>query len=64
MFIPFGTLFPMFGKFFSHILVALPVAAACSICIEALQLKYQLGFCQIDDVAANPVGFLIGYLIF
>ncbi len=64
MFIPFGVLFPMFNKVFAHILVTFPVAVACSICIEALQLKYQLGFCQLDDVVANSVGFLIGYLIF
>ncbi len=64
MFIPFGVLFPMFGKVVAHILISLPVAMACSICIEALQLKYQLGFCQLDDVAANSVGFLIGFLVF
>lgn len=64
MFIPFGVLFPMFGKVFAHILISLPTAVACSICIEAVQLKYQLGFCQLDDVVANTVGFLIGFLIF
>lgn len=64
MFIPFGVLLPMFGKTMSHILIALPLALACSVSIEALQLKYQLGFCQLDDVVANSVGFLIGFLIF
>ncbi|MBD5518480.1 MAG: VanZ family protein [Lachnospiraceae bacterium] len=64
MFIPFGVLLPMFGKTMSHILIVLPIALACSVCIEALQLKYQLGFCQLDDVMANSVGFLIGFLIF
>lgn len=64
MFIPFGVLLPMFGKTMSHVLIALPIALACSVSIEALQLKYQLGFCQLDDVGANSVGFLIGFLIF
>ena len=64
MFIPFGVLLPMFGKAMSHILIALPIALASSVCIEALQLKYQLGFCQLDDVVANSVGFLMGYLVF
>lgn len=64
MFIPFGVLFPMFGKAATHILISLPVAMACSICIEFIQLKYQLGFCQLDDVAANSVGFLMGFFIF
>ena len=64
MFIPFGVLLPMFGKTMNHILIVLPIALACSVCIEALQLKYQLGFCQLDDVVANSVGFLIGFFIF
>lgn len=64
MFIPFGVLLPMFGKTMSHILIALPLALACSVSIETLQLKYQLGFCQLDDVVANSAGFLIGFLIF
>lgn len=64
MFIPFGVLLPMFGKTMSHILIVLPFALACSVSIEALQLKYQLGFCQLDDVVANSAGFLIGFLIF
>lgn len=64
MFIPFGVLLPMFCKTMSHILIVLPLAVICSISIEALQLKYQLGFCQLDDVVANSAGFLIGFLIF
>lgn len=64
MFIPFGVLFPMLGKAATHILISLSVAVACSICIEIMQLKYQLGFCQLDDVVANSAGFLIGFFIF
>lgn len=64
MFIPFGVLAPMLGKAMGHILVLLPAALACSIGVEAMQLKYQLGFCQLDDVAANSAGCLIGFLIF
>lgn len=64
MFIPFGVFFPMLGKAATHILISLPVAVACSICIESIQLKYQLGFCQLDDVAANSAGFLMGFFIF
>lgn len=64
MFIPFGILFPMFGRAAAHILISLAVAVSCSICIESIQLKYQLGFCQLDDVAANTVGFLAGFLVF
>ncbi|MBD5449357.1 MAG: VanZ family protein [Lachnospiraceae bacterium] len=64
MFIPFGVLLPMMSKWTKHILIALPTAIVCSIAIEAMQLKYQLGYCQLDDVIANSVGFLVGFLIY
>ena len=64
MFIPFGLLLPMLSKWLKHIVLAFPVAVICSIGIEAVQLKYQLGFCQLDDVVANSIGFLIGFLVF
>lgn len=62
MFIPLGILLPMFGKWAGHILVSWPAAIICSIGIEIIQLKYHLGFCQLDDVIANSVGFLVGFL--
>lgn len=64
MFIPFGILLPMIGKPMRHILIAAPVAAACSIGIEAVQLKYHLGACQLDDVLLNTFGFLMGFLVY
>lgn len=64
MFIPFGILLPMLGKPMRHILIAAPVAVACSIGIEAAQLKYHLGACQLDDVLLNSFGFLIGFLVY
>lgn len=64
MFIPFGILLPMAGKPTRHILVSFPVAAACSIGIEAVQLKYHLGACQLDDVLLNSLGFLAGFLVY
>ncbi len=47
-----------------HILIATPVATACSIGIEAVQLKYHLGACQLDDVLLNSFGFLMGFLVY
>ncbi len=64
MFIPLGILLPMIGKPMRHILIAAPVAAACSIGIEAVQLKYHLGACQLDDVLLNTFGFLMGFLVY
>lgn len=64
MFIPFGVLLPMSGKPMRHILIAAPIATACSIGIEAVQLKYRLGACQLDDVLLNSFGFLMGFLVY
>lgn len=47
-----------------HIIIAAPVATICSIGIEAVQLKYHLGACQLDDVLLNSFGFLIGFLVY
>ena len=64
MFIPLGILLPMFGKWTGHILLSLPIAIICSTGIEMIQLKFRLGFCQLDDIIANSVGFLIGFLAY
>lgn len=64
MFIPYGVLLPMACKWTKHILISLPIAISSSIGIEAIQLKYQLGYCQLDDVVVNTIGFLIGFLIY
>lgn len=64
MFVPMGIFLPMLCKWTKHLLVALPIGILASIAIESVQLKYQLGFCQLDDVVANSSGFLIGFLIF
>lgn len=64
MFFPLGVLLPMAGKPMRHILIAAPIATACSIGIEAVQLKYHLGACQLDDVLLNSLGFLIGFLVY
>ena len=64
MFIPYGILLPMTCKWTKHILISLPIAMLSSVGIEYIQLKYQLGFCQLDDVIVNSIGFLIGFLIY
>ncbi|GEM_PF-4925810 len=64
MFFPLGILLPMAGKPMRHILIAAPTATLCSIGIEAVQLKYHLGACQLDDVLLNSFGFLLGFLVY
>lgn len=64
MFIPLGILMPFLCKWTKHILISLPIATLSSIAIEAIQLKYQIGSCQLDDVVVNTLGFLIGFLVY
>lgn len=64
LFFPLGIFLPMLARWTKHIVLSLPVAILSSVGIEAVQLKYQLGFCQLDDVVANSIGFLVGYLLF
>lgn len=62
MYIPFGMLFPLLGKY--PRLLCIPVAACSSIVLEGMQYISQRGFCQLDDVITNIIGTCIGYLIF
>lgn len=65
LFIPMGMLFPGICRWMSgHIVPALLTAFLTSAAIEAIQLHWQLGFCQLDDVFANMTGFLAGYILF
>ena len=64
MFVPMGVLLPMLFKWSKYLLTSLPVAIVLSSLIELIQLKRKIGYCQLDDVVANIIGFLIGYLGF
>ena len=57
LFIPFGALA---GKRWGW--KAIPLATFLSLCIEAVQLTFHLGFFEIDDVIHNTAGATIGYL--
>lgn len=60
LFMPFGFLFPE-HKSWKHIAVT---AAGFSAFIELSQYAFILGECELDDVFANTIGALIGYLLF
>lgn len=45
MFIPLGVFLPMLSKWMRHIMIYFSLAIVCSISIEVIQLKYQLGYC-------------------
>ncbi len=61
LFVPFGILFPMLGRVPKRICI--PVAILVSSFIEGMQYLTQRGFCQLDDVVANSLGAIIGYMI-
>lgn len=59
-FIPFGLLFPLKDRWWRNAISAVLL----SMTIEALQLTYTLGWCEIDDVICNSIGSLIGFWIY
>ena len=63
MFVPFGFLLPMLANPLRNVLVAFPIGMFTSVAIEGIQLWFQLGYCQLDDVFANMLGFLAGFIV-
>lgn len=62
LFIPFGILFPMLGKYPRYWCLA---AALCfSVGIEGMQYVSKRGYCQLDDVVTNVAGACVGYIVF
>ena len=64
MFIPFGILVPFIWEGMRRFYRCIPVAFACTVSIETMQLLTQRGYCQLDDVVMNTLGAIIGYFIF
>lgn len=60
LFVPFGILFPLLGRVPKRICI--PAAILFSSLIEGMQYLTQRGFCQLDDVGANSLGAIIGYV--
>ena len=61
MFIPFGILVPLFGRWAKKFYVCIPLAMLLSIGIEASQYGTQRGFCQLEDLVMNTIGAVLGY---
>ena len=64
LFMPFGFLFPLVfrkkEKFGSVVLAAFLLSCL----LEAFQLIFHTGFCDIDDVLLNTTGGVLGYLFY
>lgn len=63
MFVPLGFLLPLLGKGFRKWYVAVPSGFGVSLAIELLQLAIGIGICDVDDLFANTLGALMGYLL-
>lgn len=60
-FIPFGVLFPRKNK---GVIFLVVTSALFSVSIEILQFIFCLGVSEIDDVVANILGAIIGWLMY
>lgn len=64
MMIPFGVLLPNILKPAENIFCCIPLRCFFSVSLEYAQLLSRLGHMQIDDVALNVIGTVIGYLFY
>lgn len=63
MFVPLGALVPLLGKKFQEWYIPIPLGFAVSGVIELLQLAANRGICDVDDLFANTMGTVLGYLL-
>lgn len=62
LFIPYGFLFSC--AYVKYRKYAIILAIALSVFIEIIQLIFQLGWSEIDDVVNNTIGAFIGYKVY
>ncbi|HCM91750.1 MAG TPA: hypothetical protein DIS78_04195 [Lachnospiraceae bacterium] len=64
LFIPFGLLVPLTGRFFKRWWNLVLMAFLTSLFIETMQLATARGFFEIDDIILNTFGAMVGYAFF
>lgn len=65
MFVPMGVLLPMIcPTYLSRWSYILGIGLMSTVAIEAIQLVLALGQCDIDDIIANVLGAVAGYLVY
>jgi glycopeptide antibiotics resistance protein len=64
LFIPFGMLVPLTGRFFKRWWNLVLIAFLSSLAIETLQLATARGYFEIDDIILNTLGAIAGYTVF
>lgn len=63
MMVPLGILIPLIHQKLDKFGYAFLGGAMVSIMIETVQLLFRLGECDVDDIIANTLGAILGYLI-
>ncbi|HYO22571.1 MAG TPA: VanZ family protein [Flavisolibacter sp.] len=64
LFMPFGFLFPLVFKKKERFWSVVLASFLLSCLLEAFQLVFHTGFCDVDDVLLNTTGGLLGYLFY
>ena len=64
LFIPFGILVPLTGRFFKRWWNLVLMAFLSSLFIETMQLATARGYFEIDDILLNTIGAIAGYIVF
>ena len=63
-FAPFGFFLPIVSSENRTFFGATLYSFECSLCVELIQLTFQVGTFDVDDLIMNTVGGILGYLIF
>lgn len=63
MTVPLGILIPLIHHKLNKLSYAFLSGMMVSVMIETAQLIFKLGECDVDDIIANTLGAVIGYLI-
>ena len=64
LFIPMGLLLPSAYKIFRKPYICIPTCFLMSCFIETIQIVFELGVAEIDDVVSNTMGGAIGFLLY
>lgn len=64
LFVPLGLLLPLTLPGRIRCLDTAASGLFLTTCIESAQLLWQLGLCDVEDLAANLLGALLGYLLY
>ena len=64
MFVPIGALFAAIHPSLARFSAVLPLGMLLTTIIETTQLLMRNGQCDLEDLAANTVGALVGLLLY